>query len=141
LKTKQSLEPEAKRSESVKFRATPSQKKHIAELAQQTGMTVSDYVLARAFNYSPKARATALEESMCNELTLARTDYKKYYGMLTGMNEDLRRQMFNNERWMVSALRLLDVQRNRIDYILNVVFGKNHLPPRVSTNYKTTTEQ
>jgi hypothetical protein len=76
---------------------------------------------------------------MCNELTLARTDYKKYYGMLTGMKEDIRQQMFNNERWMVNALRLLDEQRERINGILNTVFGKNKLPPRTAKQSKKAT--
>jgi len=133
------LEPGAKRSESVKFRATPDQKKHIENLAHRTDMTVSDYVLARAFNYSPKARTTALEESVYDELVGVRTDYKKYIGMLTGMKEDIRQQMFNNERWMVNALRLLDEQRERINGILNTVFGKNKLPPRTGKQSKKAT--
>jgi hypothetical protein len=53
------------------------------------------------------------------------------------MTDENRRQMFNNEHWMAGALRLLDAQRVRIDYILNVAFAKNHLPPRTSKTLKT----
>jgi uncharacterized protein (DUF1778 family) len=139
MKQQKHLQPEAKRSESVKFRATPQQKKHIEELARRAGMTVSEYVLARAYNYSPKARMTELDDAVYDELVAARTDYKKYIGMLTGMNDDLRQQMFNNERWMVGALRLLDAQCTRINYIINNVYGKNHLPPRTTNNSKNET--
>jgi hypothetical protein len=59
--------------------------------------------------------------------------------MLTGMKEDIRQQMFNNERWMVNALRLLDEQRERINGILNTVFGKNKLPPRTAKQSKKAT--
>jgi hypothetical protein len=40
---------------------------------------------------------------------------------------------------MVNALRLLDEQRERINGILNTVFGKNKLPPRTAKQSKKTT--
>jgi hypothetical protein len=137
MNTKTHLTPEEVRSESIKFRATPAQKRRIEQLAKRCAMTVSDYVLSRSFNYEPKPRTTALEEQLCTELSSVRTDYKKYFSALRGMTDDNRRQMFNNEHWMAGALRLLDAQRVRIDYILNVAFAKNHLPPRTSKTLKT----
>jgi hypothetical protein len=90
------LSPEEVRSESIKFRATPAQKRRIEQLARRCAITISDYVLSRSFNYEPKPRTTALEEQLCTELSSVRTDY-----------------------------------------ILNVAFAKNHLPPRTSKTLKT----
>jgi uncharacterized protein (DUF1778 family) len=140
MKAKKRLQPEEVRSENIKFRATPAQKHHIEEQAHRTGMTVSDYVLARAYSYEPKLRTTGLEDKVYQELALARTDYKRYFGMLEGMNDEQRRQMFKRERWMTGALSLLDAQRRRIDYILNNIFGRNKLPPRTSKTLKTKSE-
>ena len=35
-------------------KVTPSQKEYIKESADKCGMSVSDYLLARAYNYEPK---------------------------------------------------------------------------------------
>jgi uncharacterized protein (DUF1778 family) len=141
MKKDNSLEPGQRRSESVRFRVTPWQKEHIQQLADKCGMNVSEFVLARAFNYEPKVRITEIEQSVCQELILARTDYKRYISMLEGMDGEVRRRMFNREVWMSGALRHLDAQRKRIDAIINTVFSKNHLPPRTSNELKTKNEE
>ena len=42
-------------------KVTPTQKEQIKSLAGQCGMTVSDYILSRAYNFKPKARLTKEE--------------------------------------------------------------------------------
>ena len=44
-------------------KVTPSQKEYIKESADKCGMSVSDYLLARAYNYEPKHRLTEAEVS------------------------------------------------------------------------------
>ncbi len=44
-------------------KVTPIQKEYIKSQAEQCGMTVSDYLLARAYNYQPKARLTKKERA------------------------------------------------------------------------------
>ena len=55
---------EERRTEYVGAKVTPGQKRHIRCLADECGMTVSNYMLARAFNYRPKARLTARQEAV-----------------------------------------------------------------------------
>ena len=54
---------EERRTEYVGAKVTPGQKRHIRRLADECGMTVSNYMLARAFGYRPKARLTARQEA------------------------------------------------------------------------------
>lgn len=49
------------RSVFIGAKVTPTQKEHIKSLAGQCGMTVSDYILSRAYNFKPKARLTKEE--------------------------------------------------------------------------------
>ena len=53
------------RTEYIGAKVTVEQKQYIRRLAAECGMTVSSYVLARAFNYRPKARLTARQELSC----------------------------------------------------------------------------
>lgn len=114
----------------IRSRATETQYAQVQALADKCEMTISDYVLARCCNYEPRARVTGLEQSFADELTLARTDYRRYYAMLQTMTKEQRRKLFSNEKWMANALRLLQAQQERIDAILDRVFGANPLPPR-----------
>lgn len=70
-------------------------------------MTLSDYVLARSYNYRPKARLTPRQEAVRDELIMARSDYARYTSMLNAMPQEERRAMFRNQTWMVGALQLL----------------------------------
>ena len=49
------------RSVFIGAKVTLTQKEHIKSLAGQCGMTVSDYILSRAYNFKPKARLTKEE--------------------------------------------------------------------------------
>lgn len=56
------------RTEYIGAKVTAEQKRHIRRLVAECGMTVSSYVLARAFNYRPKARLTARQETVMETL-------------------------------------------------------------------------
>ena len=55
---KQNETPDNRRTVFIGAKVSPRQKEHIKSLAEQCGMTVSDYLLARAYNYkdSPKRK-------------------------------------------------------------------------------------
>ena len=55
-------------------KVTPTQKEHIKSLAGQCGMTVSDYILSRAYNFKPKARLTKEEAVLLQNLDDCRSD-------------------------------------------------------------------
>lgn len=91
----------------ISFRVSKTQREHIGRLADKCGMTLSDYVLARSYNYRPKARLTPRQEAVRDELIMARSDYARYTSMLNAMPQEERRAMFRNQTWMVGALQLL----------------------------------
>ena len=79
--TEDTLSSETKRERrdsTISFRVSKTQREHIGQLADKCGMTLSDYVLARSYNYRPKARLTARQEAVRNALITARSDYARY---------------------------------------------------------------
>ena len=69
--TEQNETPDNRRTVFIGAKVTPRQKEHIKSLAEQCGMTVSDYLLARAYNYKPKARLTKEEAALLQIWTTA----------------------------------------------------------------------
>ena len=65
-----STNPSETRSVFIGAKVTPKQKEYIKSQAAQCGMTVSDYLLARAYNYHPKARLTK-EEAMAADCPIS----------------------------------------------------------------------
>ena len=91
-------------------------------------MTVSSYVLARAFNYRPKARLTARQEAVMETLIGCRSDLVNYTSALRGMNPEKRRQMFNSYPFMLEWLKELGRLAERITDVLDKVRFSNRLP-------------
>lgn len=69
-----SASPKETRSVFVGAKVTPSQRDHIKSLAEQCGMTVSDYILSCAYNFKPKARLTKEEAALLQNLDNCRSD-------------------------------------------------------------------
>ena len=65
------------RSVFIGAKVTPTQKEHIKSLAGQCSMTVSDYILSRAYNFKPKARLTKEEAVLLQNLDDCRSDLVK----------------------------------------------------------------
>ena len=76
--TEQNETPDNRRTVFIGAKVSPRQKEHIKSLAEQCGMTVSDYLLARAYNYKPKARLTKEEVALLQNLDNCRADLVKY---------------------------------------------------------------
>lgn len=55
-------------------KVTPIQKEYIKSQAEEYGMTVSDYLLACAYNYQPKMRLTKEEADLLQNLDDCRPD-------------------------------------------------------------------
>ena len=98
------------RTEYIGAKVTAEQKQHIHRLAAECGMTVSSYVLARSFNYKPKARLTARQEAVMETLI------------------GCRRQMFNSYPFMLEWLKELGRLAERITDVLDKVRFSNRLP-------------
>lgn len=109
-------------------KVTPRQKEHIKSLAAQCGMTVSDYLLTRAYNYQPQARLTKEEAALLQNLDNCRSDLVKYTSALHGMSTKQRVAMFNQIPFMVGWLKELGNVAENVCQFLNAVKEKNKIP-------------
>ena len=123
-----STSPKETRSVFVGARVTPSQRDHIKSLAEQCGMTVSDYILSRAYNFKPKARLTKEEAALLQNLDDCRSDLVKYTSALHGMSTKQRMIMFNQIPFMVGWLKELGNVAENVCQFLNAVKEKNKIP-------------
>lgn len=116
------------RSVFIGAKVTPSQKEYIKSQAEQCGMTVSDYLLARAYNYQPKARLTKEEAELLQNLDDCRSDLVKYTFALHGMSTKQRMILFNQIPFMVGWLKELGNVAESICQFLNAVREQNKIP-------------
>lgn len=116
------------RSVFIGAKVTPSQKEYIKSQAAQCGMTVSDYLLARAYNYHPKARLTKEEAALLQNLDYCRSDLVKYTSALHGMSTKQRMAMFNQIQFMVGWLKELGNVAESVCQFLNTVKEQNKIP-------------
>ena len=138
----QSTETKRERRDStISFRVSKTQREHIGQLAGKCGMTLSDYVLARSYNYKPKERMTPKQEAVRDELIIVRSDYAKYTSMLNAMPQDERRAMFRNQSWMIGALQLLGRTAEKITKLIDRHFAPNRIPESPKIQEQTETEE
>lgn len=123
-----STTPSETRSVFIGAKVTPSQKEYIKSQAAQCGMTVSDYLLARAFNYKPMARLTKEETALLQNLDDCRSDLVKYTSALHGMSTKQRMAMFNQIPFMVGWLKELGNVAESVCQFLNAAKEQNKIP-------------
>ena len=109
-------------------KVTPTQKEYIKLMAAQCGMTVSDYILSRAYNFKPKARLTKEEAVLLQNLDDCRSDLVKYTSALHGMSTKQRMAMFNQIPFMVGWLKELGNVAESVCQFLNAVKEQNKIP-------------
>lgn len=122
------LQQDGRRMEHIGAKVTAEQKRHIRQLAGKCGMTVSDYLLARAFGYKPKERLTERQTAIMETLVGCRSDLVNYTSALRGMNMEKRRQMFGSYPFMLGWLKELGKLAERITGVLDRVRMDNRLP-------------
>ncbi len=125
---KSSTTPSETRSVFIGAKVTPCQKEYIKSQAEQCGMTVSDYLLARAYNYHPKARLTKEEAALLQNLDNCRSDLVKYTSALHGMSTKQRMAMFNQIPFMVGWLKELGNVAESVCQFLNAAKEQNKIP-------------
>lgn len=122
------LQQDGRRMEHIGAKVTAEQKRHIRQLAGKCGMTVSDYLLARAFGYKLKERLTERQTAIMETLVGCRSDLVNYTSALRGMNMEKRRQMFGSYPFMLGWLKELGKLAERITGVLDRVRMDNRLP-------------
>ena len=125
---KSSTTPSETRSVFIGAKVTHSQKEYIKSQAEQCGMTVSDYLLARAYNYHPKTRLTKEEAALLQNLDNCRSDLVKYTSALHGMSTKQRMAMFNQIPFMVGWLKELGYVAESVCQFLNAAKEQNKIP-------------
>ena len=128
--------PKETRSVFVGAKVTPSQRDHIKSLAEQCGMTVSDYILSCAYNFKPKARLTKEEAALLQNLDNCRSDLVKYTSALHGMSTKQRMVMFNQIPFMVGWLGELSNVAEGVCQFLEAVKEKNRIPSNPQSEEK-----
>lgn len=123
-----------RRSEYVGAKVTVEQKERIRQLAEKCGMTVSDYLLARAFNYKPRERLTERQAAILETLVGCRSDLVNYTSALRGMDRERRRQMFNSYPFMLGWLKELGKLAESISQVLESVRTTNRIPGGTSND-------
>ena len=116
--TEQNETPDNRRTVFIGAKVSPRQKEHIKSLAEQCGMTVSDYILSCA---------------LLQNLDNCRADLVKYTSALHGMSASQRHMMFNQIPFMVNWLKELGNVAENVCQFLNSVKEPNCIP----TNNKT----
>lgn len=118
----------AKRTVFIGAKVTPQQKEEIQARAQQCGMTVSDYLLARAYGYTPRARLTRKEAALLQELDNCRSDLVKYTSALQGMSTSQRLTLFNQIPFMAGWFHKLRPVAEAVSDFLTAVREQNRVP-------------
>ena len=120
--------PKETRSVFVGAKVTPSQRDHIKSLAEQCGMTVSDYILSCAYNFKPKARLTKEEAALLQNLDNCRSDLVKYTSALHGMSTSQRLTLFNQVPFMAGWFHKLRPIAEAVSDFLTAVREQNRVP-------------
>ena len=123
-----SASPKETRSVFVGAKVTPSQKEHIKSLAELCGMTVSDYLLARAYGYTPRARLTHKEAALLQELDGCRSDLVRYTSELQGMSTSQRLTLFNQVPFMAGWFHKLRPIAEAVSDFLTAVWEQSRIP-------------
>lgn len=108
------LPQDGRRTEYIGAKVTAEQKRYIRQLAGKCGMTVSDYLLVRAFGYKPKERLTERQTAIIETLVGCRSDLVSYTSAFCGMNLKKRGQMFGSYPFMLGWLKELGKLADRI---------------------------
>lgn len=126
--SKGTLPPERKRSVTITVKVSPTQKADIKKLADRCGMSVSSYLLARAYNYRPKARLTDNELAAMKEFVATRADVTNYANALKALSSEERLALFRRYDFMLEWGQTINNEMQRLSAFLNRMNIPNALP-------------
>lgn len=126
--SKETLPPERKRSQTITVKVSPTQKADIKRLADRCGMSVSSYLLARAYNYRPKARLADNELAAMKEFAATRADVTNYANALKALSNEERLTLFRRYDFMLEWGQAINNEMQRLSAFLNRMNIPNALP-------------
>ena len=122
------MPPERKRSVTITVKVSPIQKAYIKKLADRCGMSVSSYLLVRAYNYRPKARLTDNELAAMKEFAATRADVTNYANALKALPNEERLALFRRYDFMLEWGQTINNEMQRLSAFLNRMNIPNALP-------------
>jgi hypothetical protein len=117
-----------KRTTTITVKVTQVQKSKITELATTCNMSVSSYMLARAYNYLPKARLTEEQHQTMKQFLAIRSHAINYSNALKKMPETERTAMFRQYSFMMKWLQALNDEAERLSVFLDQMGVANRVP-------------
>lgn len=117
-----------RRSVTITVKVSPQQKENIKKLADRCGMSVSSYLLARAYNYRPKARLTDDELTAMKEFVATRADVTNYANALKALTNEERLALFRRYDFMLEWGQTINNEMLRLSAFLNRMNIPNALP-------------
>ena len=117
-----------RRSVTITVKVSPQQKENIKKLAERCGMSVSSYLLARAYNYRPKARLTDDELAAMKEFVATRADVTNYANALKALTNEERLALFRRYDFMLEWGQTINNEMLRLSAFLNRMNIPNALP-------------
>ena len=117
-----------RRSVTITDKVSPQQKENIKKLADRCGMSVSSYLLARAYNYRPKARLTDDELAAMKEFVATRADVTNYANALKALTNEERLALFRRYDFMLEWGQTINNEMLRLSAFLNRMNIPNALP-------------
>src|SRR5699024_2682065 len=108
-----------KRSVPITVKEPPKQKENIKKLAERCRMSVSSYLLARAYNYRPKARLTDDELAAMKEFVATRADVTNYANALKALTNEERLALFRRYDFMLEWGQTINNEMLRLSAFLN----------------------
>ncbi len=117
-----------KRSVYIGAKVTPDQKEKILRIAKECDLTVSDYLLARAVNYRPKARLSPQGYAIASELIEIRGDLNRFFTTLNGLSQGRRIEMMRTYPFILGWLKELQKIALSLEPVIRMLTDKNTLP-------------
>ncbi|WP_346990406.1 plasmid mobilization protein [Bacteroides caccae] len=122
-----------RRSVTITVKVSPLQKENIKKLADRCGMSVSSYLLARAYNYRPKARLTDDELAAMKEFVATRADVTNYANALKALTNEERLALFRRYDFMLEWGQTINSEMLRLSAFLNRMNIPNALPTETAS--------
>lgn len=136
--TTKALQPTDKRKYNACAKCTERQLGTIKRLAGECGITVSDFLLARALNYEPKARLDKEDRARLDNLIVIRSDYARFLGQLKGMSPERRSVLFNTFSFVRDTANEMQKTLPEVNLLIEAWRKKNPIPKGTSNEVQLT---
>lgn len=120
--------PVIRRDKVVVTKVTEQEFAQIKSLADQCGMTRSDFIRARALGYKPRQRLSDKELDGLRQLAACRTDMVNFANALHGLTDNEKIRLFHHLPTMLDWYEKVAYVTNRVaDFLQSAQTANNYL--------------